>query len=157
RIHRRLTTAAAEWANANQEASFLATGARLDRFVDFAAHANLALNEEESAFLRASREEREKQRELDNTRKLSEEKIAGQARNFGRAAVALAIVGLFAVIATVVAIVQAADARAQVVNAAQTLTPIAQQIEYGSEQMESLRLGAEASGILQADDGNVET
>jgi WD40 repeat protein/serine/threonine protein kinase/DNA-binding XRE family transcriptional regulator len=54
RIHRQLTLVSREWANAHQDSGFLATGTRLAQFEAMAAGLELALNEEERAYLYAS-------------------------------------------------------------------------------------------------------
>jgi WD40 repeat protein/transcriptional regulator with XRE-family HTH domain len=54
RVQRRLSLAAAEWANAGHDPSFLASGSRLVQFVGLATSADLALNADERAFLEAS-------------------------------------------------------------------------------------------------------
>ena len=60
RIQRQLTLASKEWANAQRDPSFLATGARLARFEALAAESDLVLNEEERAYLNASVTERQR-------------------------------------------------------------------------------------------------
>ena len=54
RVQRRLSAAAAEWANAGHDPSFLATGSRLGQFAALATSADLALNAGERAFVEAS-------------------------------------------------------------------------------------------------------
>jgi WD40 repeat protein/transcriptional regulator with XRE-family HTH domain len=60
RIQRQLTLSSKEWTNAHRDLSFLATGARLVRFEALAAESDLALNEEERAYLNASVVERQR-------------------------------------------------------------------------------------------------
>ena len=59
RIQRQLTLAAREWVNARRDPGFLATGTRLARSEALAAESNLALNDEERAYLNASIDERQ--------------------------------------------------------------------------------------------------
>src|SRR5262249_6091953 len=59
-IQRQLNLAVQEWVNAQEDSSFLVTGARLTRFESWAAESSLALNSEEHAFLNASMAERER-------------------------------------------------------------------------------------------------
>jgi WD40 repeat protein/transcriptional regulator with XRE-family HTH domain len=54
RIQRQLILAYKEWANAQRDPSFLATGARLTRFEALAMESDLALNDEERVYLNAS-------------------------------------------------------------------------------------------------------
>ena len=54
RIQRRLTVSTAEWLVADRDASFLATGARLVQFEALATHAQVALTDDETDYLRAS-------------------------------------------------------------------------------------------------------
>jgi WD40 repeat protein/DNA-binding XRE family transcriptional regulator len=62
RMQRLLGVAAAEWAAAGRDASFLLRGTRLDRFEEWAAHSTLALTQEERAYLAASLTDREVRR-----------------------------------------------------------------------------------------------
>lgn len=54
RAQQRLTNAASEWAHGNRDGSFLATGLRLAQFKAMASEGNVALNDEEFAYLAAS-------------------------------------------------------------------------------------------------------
>ncbi|MBZ0278851.1 MAG: protein kinase, partial [Anaerolineae bacterium] len=53
RVYRQLSLASAEWLNMNQDASYLATGARLEQFEGLASKADLALNESETNYIQA--------------------------------------------------------------------------------------------------------
>jgi WD40 repeat protein/transcriptional regulator with XRE-family HTH domain len=64
RVQRQLTQAAGEWEKAQRDPSFLATGARLERFESLAAESDLVLNAEERLYLDASVAERQ-QREME--------------------------------------------------------------------------------------------
>ena len=59
RIQRRLMTAAMEWANAGQDPSFLASGARLAQFRTLQTEPDLTLTQREQAYLEASITEHE--------------------------------------------------------------------------------------------------
>ena len=81
RIQRQLATAAHEWQKADQDASFLLTGARLEQFEGWAGNTTIALTQDERSYLDASiternrlkSEERERgQREFENLQKLAE-------------------------------------------------------------------------------------
>jgi WD40 repeat protein/transcriptional regulator with XRE-family HTH domain len=81
RMQRQLALAAAEWAGAKQDASFLLTGAHLEQFEGWAAQAQIALTPDEQVYLDASVAERERQqaeeterqrRELESAQKLAE-------------------------------------------------------------------------------------
>lgn len=81
RLQRLLATAAVEWREANQDASFLLRGARLDQFAGWAEGTTLALTPEERSFLEASladrqarraEEEARQWRELETVQKLAE-------------------------------------------------------------------------------------
>ena len=58
RLQRQLNLAAREWANARNDSSFLATGARFARFEVLATESDVKLNEEGRAYLDASVTER---------------------------------------------------------------------------------------------------
>ncbi len=81
RLQRLLAAAASEWTNANRDASFLLQGTRLAQFEGWAAETNLALTQDERAFLDASLAERQareaeeaarQRHELEIARKLAE-------------------------------------------------------------------------------------
>ncbi|MFN8456886.1 MAG: protein kinase [Anaerolineae bacterium] len=81
RMQRLLATAAAEWREAKQDASFLLRGTRLDQFAGWAEGTTLALTPGERAFLEASLADRElrraeesarQRRELETAQKLAE-------------------------------------------------------------------------------------
>ena len=81
RLLRMLAAAAAEWVNAERDASFLLQGARLAQFEGWVAGTKLALTHDERTFLDASLAERQKheaeeaarqRRELEAARKLAE-------------------------------------------------------------------------------------
>ena len=69
RLQHLLATAAEEWLDANQEASFLLQGARLAQFEGWAASTELALTKQEHAYLDASLAERQAQQAQETTRK----------------------------------------------------------------------------------------
>lgn len=81
RLQRLLAAVAAEWREANQDASFLLRGTRLDQFASWAEGTSLALTPDERAFLEASlagrqvrqaEEEARQRRELETVQKLAE-------------------------------------------------------------------------------------
>ena len=99
RVQRRLMAAAAEWANAGQDPSFLATGARLAQFEALAATTNLALNQAEQAYLHASLGERDRQRAQEQARMAREAGLERRSRTILRSLVVvllLATLGAFA-------------------------------------------------------------
>jgi WD40 repeat protein/transcriptional regulator with XRE-family HTH domain len=145
RLQRLLATAAAEWREANQDASFLLHGTRLEQFVGWAGGTSLALTPHERIFLEASLAERQarqaeeearRQRELETAQKLAEtEKRA--AWRFRWLAVGLAVLLIAAAGLAVFAFNRQAEA---VSNLALS---------------ESQRLAAEANTIMQGG-GNME-
>ena len=116
RTHRRLTAAAAEWAEANQDAGFLLRGSRLSLFEAWATEADLALTRLERDYLQASvalREQREAARALaaeqvrqaEIERQRAEEQ-ARTSRHLRWLAVGLGAVLVLAIVATAFALVQ---------------------------------------------------
>src|SRR5207249_4816161 len=81
RVQRRLGVAAAEWAAANQDASFLATGGRLAQFEALAEAGDLALNAEERAYLEASLARREAHQAEESARQRRELDLQKRAAN----------------------------------------------------------------------------
>ena len=98
RQQRRLAAAATEWAAAERDPSFLATGARLEQLAAWAAEAHLALNQEEQAYLDASLAERDARRAEEQQRRTQEATLERRSRNVLRALVMvllLATLGAF--------------------------------------------------------------
>jgi hypothetical protein len=78
RAQRALAAAAAEWVAAGREVSYLLAGARLAQFDDWAAQTELALTQDERAFLEASLAERERRETTEYERQQHELEIARQ-------------------------------------------------------------------------------
>ena len=93
RIQRLLATAAAEWREANQDASFLLRGTRLDQFAGWAETTTLALTPDERAFLEASLADREARRAEEEARQQRELETAQQLAETEARRPALALVG----------------------------------------------------------------
>ncbi|MEO8612823.1 MAG: AAA family ATPase, partial [Chloroflexota bacterium] len=89
RVQRRLTAAAEEWSNAGKDASYLASGSRLDQFEAWSKDTELALTGNELAFLDASLTERVKQEAAEEARKAKEAAAERRGRNALRALVAV--------------------------------------------------------------------
>jgi hypothetical protein len=119
RLQRLLAGAAAEWYTAAQDPGFLLRGARLDQFEGWAEQTDVALTQNERAFLESSlaarrqrraEEESRRQRELETARQLAEterqraEEQTRAARRLRRRAVYLAGVLLVAVLLAVTAV-----------------------------------------------------
>ncbi len=115
RVQRRLTTAAEEWVNSGKEASFLASGARLDQFESWSKQTELALTGLEFSYLDASLVERVQQRAAEDARKAREAALEIRSRNFRRALmVVLALTAVGGIILSGIALNQsrAADENA---------------------------------------------
>jgi WD40 repeat protein/serine/threonine protein kinase len=98
-LQRRLSVATDEWANANKDASFLASGTRLEQFEAFnATQSDIALTKEENEYLRASLAKREQERAEEAARLAKEKATEERARNFLRALVGVmsiaAVIGI---------------------------------------------------------------
>ena len=81
RLQQRLTTAAAEWATARRDPSFLATGVRLEQFAGWAAKTSMALNQDEQTYLDASITERDRQAVAERESQAHKARMARRARN----------------------------------------------------------------------------
>jgi len=177
RTQRRLAAAATEWQNAKRDPSFLASGARLEQFGEWSKKTTIALNRNETEYLRTSLAERDRQARAEEARKAREAATARLARNFQRVTAVLAIVGVLAVGAGIFAGVRASDAEQRVSLAAQTLTPvpqtlvaaqstlsasnirateIARQVQRGERRIDALQIASSANLLLASDAGNAE-
>ena len=170
RTQRKLSSAAHDWADASFDPSFLASGARLVQFEEWAAGTSLVMNEEESKFLARSVEERETQRKLEDARQELERKLALQSRN--RLRWLVAVMAVFLVVALGLSAFAldrqkeaetqsfiAADNAATATNAqgaaeqqsalAQTQAAIA---DRNAQQAQALALAANSQLVLNSDD-----
>ena len=89
RLQRQLATMAGEWRGAQQEASFLASGARLDQFEMWAANTKLALTAKEREYLDTSLAERTRRTRLETERQVREKTLERRSVRFLRALVAV--------------------------------------------------------------------
>jgi WD40 repeat protein/transcriptional regulator with XRE-family HTH domain len=177
RLQRQLGAAAGEWARAGQDASYLATGARLAQFEALAGWGNLALTAEEQTYLARSVAERERQAAVERARQEQELTAARRTATALRSAAdrlrllvtGLAVFLLVAAVLTVFAFSQQAEASTQREQAQQNAaaaqhsaaTAVAnknaadsqrQLAEANLTRSEALRLAGEANRLLQTGD-----
>jgi WD40 repeat protein len=88
-MHRRLQTAASEWARAGKDPSYLATGARLQQFESGRLQSHLAFSAEEAAYLQASIDRREQEAAREAERQAREDALEQRSRQRLRALVAV--------------------------------------------------------------------
>jgi WD40 repeat protein/serine/threonine protein kinase len=116
RMQRQLAEKAAEWREANQEASFLVGGLRLEQFERWAAETTMAQTAEERDYLDASIAERERQAQAQAKQEARERSLERRSRNFLRALVAvlaLATLGAFGLTGAAVTNADAAERSAE--------------------------------------------
>jgi serine/threonine protein kinase/WD40 repeat protein/DNA-binding XRE family transcriptional regulator len=98
RNQRVIAHATVEWLAAGRDSSFLLRGTRLDQFEDWAQDTDIALTQDELAFIGTSQEARVEREAIEAERQDHEQKLEQRSRQFLRA-----LVGVFAV-ATVIAV-----------------------------------------------------
>lgn len=159
RIQRRLISAAHEWETANHDRSFLAAGARLIQLEEWANTTDLALTSEESNYLQASIDEREKQARIERERQLREALLEQRSRRFLRALAIVSIIG--AVLASILAgfaFQQRAEAEENEARAVEQQQIAEEQkliAEESAREVQSLALVANARNALNAFDPNL--
>jgi WD40 repeat protein/transcriptional regulator with XRE-family HTH domain len=94
RTQRQLNHIVQEWNSAQQDASFLVTGSRLEQFADWSAHTTIALTQAERTFLEASLAERDRRTLEDQARQKREIRAAQQLR---QRAIFLTVVSVLAI------------------------------------------------------------
>ncbi|MBE2266930.1 MAG: protein kinase, partial [Anaerolinea sp.] len=143
RMQRALSTSAEEWRRNNRDSGYLMSGTRLSQFEEWATGTDVALSTDERAYLDASLAERQRLDAAEAERKQREALIARRAQNFGRAAAVLGVVGVLAVVATILAFVQANRASEQVATAtvAQGQAIIEQQTSVAREATATVAQG----------------
>ncbi len=152
RTQRRLTAIATEWANAKQDASYLARGTRLQQLETWYENTALALNEQERAFLEASIQER-KRRDAEEEARIAREAEL-EKRSQDRLRALLAVMSVAAAIAIFLAIFafsqqQAADdARQDAEQAAALELDARTDAERNAAQARGLALAANARNAL---------
>jgi WD40 repeat protein/serine/threonine protein kinase/DNA-binding SARP family transcriptional activator len=101
RAHGRLSTAAAMWADADEDPSYLLTGGPLAAAIETGSGERLDLNALESRFLAESRRAADLAREQEETRRQQQSALARRARRRLEVGIATAVIaGLVALIAT---------------------------------------------------------
>ncbi|MBS1964787.1 MAG: protein kinase [Chloroflexi bacterium SZAS-1] len=140
RVQRRLAAAASEWALSGRDASFLADGARLTQFETLAAAADLALNEEETSYLRASMDKRDRLALEERERQARELDLQRRATHRLR----------YLVIALVVFLIAATGLSAFAFNWQAAADRNAKLAENNLTRSEAQRLAAEANALVQA-------
>ncbi len=106
RTQRRLNHAALEWHNANKDASYLATGTRLDQFEAMQHAQSIAMNEIETAYVHRSLEQREARQRAAAEQAAREAALEERAQQ--RLRLLLTVVSVAAVIALALAILSGA-------------------------------------------------
>ncbi len=140
RVHRQLTIAAHEWVQSKHDPSFLASGRRLAQIDELAAASDLALNNEETAYLQASLNERDQREALEQERKDRELELARQSAMAQRSAAnrlryLVGTLALFLIIAIGLSVFAFNQQEAAVTNLTHS---------------EAQRLAAEATTLLQS-------
>lgn len=138
RLHRRLTSASEDWLQSNRDKSFLARGARLERWADWSSHTDIALNEIEREYLKISLEERDAQLKKEKEREERERQLEQRAQRFLRA------FAIFASIAAVAGIVLAS------VAITQRQAAVEAQAQSEQSALEALRARDETSSLALA-------
>lgn len=135
RMQRRLTNAARDWRNANEDPSYLATGFRLTQFEQWINNTNVSLTLQEALYFNASIEQRKAQEAAEAARMAREAKLEERSRNI------LRVLFIVAVVAAGVSTVLAFNARSA-----------QQRAELREEQNRSLNLATGAQLALADDD-----
>ena len=163
RVYQRLAHTTREWENAGQDPSFLASGARLTQFETWAADTELVMNQQESAYLQASVDERKRQEAEEAARQAHEAMLEQRSRNRLRALVAvMALATVVALALTAFAFNQsdvaqknaatATVAQGQAVAEADNAATAAAVAAMNEEEARSLALVSSAELNLRNDD-----
>jgi len=81
RLHRRLSASSHDWLNSGKDASFLASGVRLQQLEELAAEGAIDLNASERDFVQASIAHRDAQQAAERARQEREARLERQSRN----------------------------------------------------------------------------
>jgi WD40 repeat protein/serine/threonine protein kinase len=158
RVQRRLTNATIDWITINRESSFLARGSRLAQFELWVEQSELALSDDEQAYLDASVHEHQRIEEEERERQHQELELQRQAAQRLRYLVGVFIVAtVMAIILSVFALNQRAEAEVARATSDANSIIAEQQAEIAQENAvvaRSLELVAGARDI-QVDNPNL--
>ena len=156
RQERGLARAAAEWRGSDGDESFLVRGARLEQLETWAATTDLAIGRSERAYLKASVDQRDREREEEERRREREARIERRSTRRLRGLVAVfAAAALIAGSLTVVATNQSgrAEREARIAKARELATAAVANLEVDPEL--SVLLAIEAVQTTRSSDGTV--
>jgi WD40 repeat protein len=154
RQNRGLTRAASEWRGSDGDPSFLMRGARLEQLETWAATTDLAIGRPERAYLKASVDQRDREREEEDRRREREVRIERRSARRLRGLVAVfAAAALIAGSLTVVAMNQSgrAEREARTANARELAAAAVANLEVDPEL--SVLLATEAVETTRSSDG----
>jgi WD40 repeat protein/DNA-binding SARP family transcriptional activator/class 3 adenylate cyclase len=156
RQERGLARAAAEWRGSDGDPSFLMRGARLEQLETWAGATDLAIGRPERAYLKASVDQRDREREEEERRRQREARIERRSTRRLRGLVAVfAVAALIAGSLTVVATNQSnrAEREARIATARELATAAMANLEVDPEL--SVLLAIEAVQTTRSSDGTV--
>ena len=156
RQERGLARAAAEWRGSDGDQSFLVRGARLEQLETWAAITDLSIGRPERAYLKASVDQRDREREEEERRRAREARIERRSVRRLRGLVAVfAAAALVAAALTVVATNQSdkAERKARIAKARELASAAVANLEFDPEL--SVLLASEAVRTTRSVDGTV--
>ena len=145
RTHRRLNHSMREWKHAKEDASYLATGARLDQFDQLQRTDNIAINAEEARYLKASLHQREARLQAEQERLAREEALEERAQQRLRALVS--VMTLAAIVAIALAGF-AFRAQQQAINSREAAEAAALVAESSAAESNAVALAANAITLI---------
>jgi WD40 repeat protein len=156
REERRLSRAAAEWRASDRDLSFLMRGVRLEQVASWQATTDLALGECERAYLKASLDQRDRERAEEDERRRREARLERRSRTRLRALVAVfAVAALVAGSLTIVATKQSerASREARIATARELASAAVANLDVDPER--SILLAMQAVDMTRSVDGSV--
>jgi WD40 repeat protein/DNA-binding SARP family transcriptional activator/class 3 adenylate cyclase len=156
RLERGLARAAAEWRGSSGDRSFLVRGGRLEQLEGWAAATDLAIGRQERAYLKASVDQRDREREEEQRRRDREARVERRSARRLRGLVAVfAVAALIAGSLTVIATQQStrAERAARIAKARELATAAMANLEADPEL--GVLLASEAVRTTRSADGTV--
>ncbi|MGA9159268.1 MAG: BTAD domain-containing putative transcriptional regulator [Actinomycetota bacterium] len=156
RLDRGLARAATEWRGSDGDQSFLLRGARLEQLETWVGLTDLAIGRPERAYLKASVDQRDREREEEGRRREHEARIERRSARRLRGLVAVfAVAALVAATLTVVATDQSerAGREARIATARELAAAAVANVETDAEL--SVLLATNAVGLTRSADGTV--
>lgn len=150
RLQRMLAAAASDWRDANQDKSYLLSGARLIQFEEWSKNSTLALSQQELDFLKASLDERNLREKLESERQAHELRLERRSHQRLQWLVGILVVAAIAGIALTIGIYRQSQAAQRERDNALSAEKEAESLALSTQSQQAFSLGNTTLALLLA-------